>query len=1290
MIIVVLTALIVALSLVQYVGFRRKMSFAKVLPTVQPYYPVVGNGLLFLGKNGGERFTNLASALDHPAKLFKLWLGVFPLICTSDPSMAQKILTHPNCMAKPFFYDFFKVDFGLFSAHYNVWKTQRKHLNPTFNMKILNGFLPIFDTCAQNLVQRLSKLPKGEPVPITDHMMRCSLEMVCATTIGSNAKQDSGVDEFLQIVQRIFHLASERVLSVHLHWERFYQLTKQYKEDVVLREKMYSYANKILKDAVDRRSKLVTRPESNGADDDGYRRPQIFIDQLLELKEDKKIVDIEIIHNVYTMIVAGSDTSGTEMGYAALMLALYPEIQEKVYEEIVEVFPLGTPVNLSPEALKQLEYSEMFIKECLRLYPVGPHIMREAIADIKLDGMTVPKGTYFLVSIYNMHRKKVVWGPNADKFDPENFSPERSEGRHPFAFLPFSGGNRNCIGGRYAMYSMKIILINLLRSFKLSTTMKLEDLHFQFEALLRSTNEPKVILEPRTLASLSPSWEQYKSSTVSLTRPFWENTRLVKVSFGPIPVICPTHPDLIQKVLTEAASMEKPFVYLFLRVKQGLLTAQLAYLRWRYGFADNIPEVEPLVPFFGNGLDFCQKNSLQTFHNLVRAWNSTDKRFFKLRFGPIPVICPVHPEVVEKVICEPASLGKPFVYKFMRVDEGLAAQPFLTIILSLVLYFRWRYGFADNIPDVGDVKPIIGNGLEFWQKNSLSTFTSINQAFLGTEERLFKFRFGPIPVFAPNHPDVFSFDPPRGTSVKRWVRACVYYITMIPALALVAVIWTCLYVYCRIRFKFSEKIPGVEPQVTFFGNGLEFAQKNSVQIFENLKKAFRNDHRLFMLKFGPIPVICPNHPDLMQKVVVETASLEKPFVYDFMQCGQGLLTAPYDIWKVHRKVLNPTFNTRILNSFIPIFNDCVAKMIRSMKEHAEPGKALNILEYTSPCTLGMICRTSLGGKVLEREGTAEFIEGLEIILRNVGLRMFNANLYPEWVYRFTRFYRWEMDARKICYAFTDKIIQEKQEEFAKLRQQLDSNNNMKEPNNNCEEDDDGLSYKKPQIFIDQLMSIPLPDGRLFSNAEITDHIYTMIAAGNETSATQAAHIALLIAMHPEVQERAVAEIKEVMPTPDIEHSHEVLKQLVYLERVVKEAQRLCPVAAVFGRKTLSDLQLDEFVIPKGNFFILNVYALHRRKEFWGDNAEAFDPDRFLPEECKKRHPFAYLPFSGGARSCIGSRYAMMSLKTIISEMLRNFKLSTDIKYQDMKFKFKVSMHLAFEHKIYLEPRNLYE
>ena len=96
-------------------------------------------------------------------------------------------------------------------------------------------------------------------------------------------------------------------------------------------------------------------------------------------------------------------------------------------------------------------------------------------------------------------------------------------------------------------------------------------------------------------------------------------------------------------------------------------------------------------------------------------------------------------------------------------------------------------------------------------------------------------------------------------------------------------------------------------------------------------------------------------------------------------------------------------------------------------------------------------------------------------------------------------------------------------------------------------------------------------------------------------------------MHPEIQDRAAAEICELL-ADDVEYTHETLKQMEYLERVIKESQRLCPVAAVYGRKTIGTIQLDEYVIPKGFILLLNVFALHRQKEFWGPNADKFDPD----------------------------------------------------------------------------------
>ncbi|XP_055611140.1 cytochrome P450 4c21-like isoform X1 [Uranotaenia lowii] len=494
-----------------------------------------------------------------------------------------------------------------------------------------------------------------------------------------------------------------------------------------------------------------------------------------------------------------------------------------------------------------------------------------------------------------------------------------------------------------------------------------------------------------------------------------------------------------------------------------------------------------------------------------------------------------------------------------------------------------------------------------------------------------------------------------------------------------------IYSYCRYRFRFADPIPDANlPKVPFFGNGLSFRGVNRLKIYPVLHQAFNTKARLFKITFGPMPIICPNHPDLMQKVMLDPASMDKPYFYDFFGITQGLFGLPYDLWKAHRKVLNPTFNLRILNSFQPIFNDCVNTMMRNIKAHVKPGEPMNILEFTSPCTLSMVTRTSLGGRVLEREGTKEFCEGMESLLHQLGIRMFNANLHPDWVYRYTRIYRAEMKARNFCCAWTDKILEEKKQELAKKKEDMNNNADSKEEN-----EDNEVSYKKPQIFIDQLLTIPLPDGRPFSDQEILDEIYTMIAAGNETSAVQSAHTILLLAMHPEIQERAVEEILRVFPTPEQNFNQDTLKQLELQERIIKESQRLMPVAFILGRAAQHDIQLDDYVCPKGTIFILNLFEMQRRKEFWGEDAHEFNPDRFLPENSKNRHPYAYAPFSAGPRSCIGSRYAMMSMKTLLTEVLRNYKLTTDIKYDEIQFKFKVSLHLAHPHRVFLEPRNLY-
>ncbi|KAG4069559.1 hypothetical protein HA402_006925 [Bradysia odoriphaga] len=196
------------------------------------------------------------------------------------------------------------------------------------------------------------------------------------------------------------------------------------------------------------------------------------------------------------MLVAGNDTTALTMSHIILMLAMHPEVQEKAFQEIKDCHETQTSLT-DAEIMAKLVYLEMCVKESMRLFPVGPFMGRQTTEDVKLSNCTVPKGTMLILSCHHLHRNKEVWGPNADKFDPDNFLPEKVASRHAYSYLPFSGGARNCIGIKYAWMSMKIFLSAIMRQYKFSTHLRLEEIVTKFEILLKIENRHLVTVERR-------------------------------------------------------------------------------------------------------------------------------------------------------------------------------------------------------------------------------------------------------------------------------------------------------------------------------------------------------------------------------------------------------------------------------------------------------------------------------------------------------------------------------------------------------------------------------------------------------------------------------------------------------------------------------------------------------------------------------------------------------------------------------------------------------------------------
>lgn len=120
----------------------------------------------------------------------------------------------------------------------------------------------------------------------------------------------------------------------------------------------------------------------------------------------------------------------------------------------------------------------------------------------------------------------------------------------------------------------------------------------------------------------------------------------------------------------------------------------------------------------------------------------------------------------------------------------------------------------------------------------------------------------------------------------------------------------------------------------------------------------------------------------------------------------------------------------------------------------------------------------------------------------------------------------------------------------------------------------------------------------------------------------------MLAMHKNVQEKVVNELREVFSSVDDPVDYDITTKLPYLEMVIKETLRLFPISAFTLRTSVDDFELDNYKIPAGANFFLSVFSLHRNKEFWGEDAGDFKPERFEADQIKNVHPYAYVPFSG--------------------------------------------------------------
>ncbi|CAH0560971.1 unnamed protein product [Brassicogethes aeneus] len=455
-VLVVVVVLVLIYYNVQCQKHKAKYKAFYDLPTPL-YIPLIGNTWKMLG-------TNILNAINDFFKDFgNSTVAYIPhrTYFTSRYEELKILLQHPNVLEKSLEYNHLKAIFGnsLLLAPVPIWKKHRKLISRSFKQSILDSFTPIFYEKSCTLIKIL-KEKKYDENDIYHLFEKFTLDTFCEATLGieSTILTDVKEHEFVTGITLIQKKAFERIGNIIKMNDFLFSLCHDGKIFYKQMKILCNYIEKIM------HKKKILIEEHNEALLNTNTLP--VLDLLLQNEEKENLTDNYIKEEMILFAGAATDTTAYTLAYTCCLLAMHPEAQEKVYQEVMSL--VGREGEITNMTLNDLKYTEMAINEAQRLLPVVPIIARQATADIELPDKVIPANSGIIMNFMDLHRNKDIY-PDPMRYDPDRFLPEEVAKRPQFSFLPFSGGPRNCIGLKYATMVLKSSLANIVRNFKIST-----------------------------------------------------------------------------------------------------------------------------------------------------------------------------------------------------------------------------------------------------------------------------------------------------------------------------------------------------------------------------------------------------------------------------------------------------------------------------------------------------------------------------------------------------------------------------------------------------------------------------------------------------------------------------------------------------------------------------------------------------------------------------------------------------------------------------------------------------
>ncbi|MDW4904761.1 cytochrome P450 [Streptomyces sp. ADMS] len=402
------------------------------------------------------------------------------MYCVFSPDGAQQVLATQatNFRKENIFYEEIRQSAGngLLTSQDDDYLRQRRLIQPLFTKKRVDGYATAITREAEATAERWRGSPE---VDVVEEMDRLALRTVARVLFGAD------VEAAVDVIRANFPVISAYIAG------RAYSPLRVPRTWPTPSNRRAEAATRAVYEVCDR---IIAARRSNGSEAAGEAAEDLL--SLLaqaQNDEDGSLDATELRDQVLVFLLAGHETTATSLAFALHLLARHPEARARAREE-VDALPPGDPFTAA--TMDRLPYLTRVLKETMRLYPAAPLMGRRAVEATEIDGHVIPAGADVLLSPWVTHRHPAHWD-NADRFDPDRFTPDQESARHRYAWLPFGGGPRACIGRHFSMLESVLALAVLLREYDIETPDR--DIPVTAAVTLQAAGEARVALRARRI-----------------------------------------------------------------------------------------------------------------------------------------------------------------------------------------------------------------------------------------------------------------------------------------------------------------------------------------------------------------------------------------------------------------------------------------------------------------------------------------------------------------------------------------------------------------------------------------------------------------------------------------------------------------------------------------------------------------------------------------------------------------------------------------------------------------------